>query len=234
MISQQYKTWPIPTDHCRQVTAATCVAQVLEQGRHSITHAMDLGCGAGDSVDLFRRLNPNINWVGLDIESSPEVGQRQRQDATFATFDGIHIPFADHHFDLIFTNQALEHVTHPRPLLLDVQRVLRPGGYLVGSTSQLEPYHSFSTWNYTPYGFQLLVEEAGFELVEMRPSIDALTLILRSGLGKPKVLSRYWEHESPLNQVINLWGKVSKQSIQTINLKKLLFCGQFCFVAQKP
>ena len=31
---------------------------------------MDLGCGAGDSVDLFRSVDPDVSWVGVDIEDS--------------------------------------------------------------------------------------------------------------------------------------------------------------------
>ena len=49
---------------------------------------LDLGCGAGDSVDLFRSLNPVVSWVGADIEQSAEVADRTRTDAEFVTFDG--------------------------------------------------------------------------------------------------------------------------------------------------
>ena len=37
---------------------------------------MDLGCGTGDSVDLFRSVEPAVEWVGVDIEDSPEVAER--------------------------------------------------------------------------------------------------------------------------------------------------------------
>jgi hypothetical protein len=68
---------------------------------------------------------------------------------------------------------GFEHVRHPEELLSDIARVLRPGGQSIGSTSQLEPYHSLSLWNYTPYGFRVLVEGAGLKLDKIRPSIDA-------------------------------------------------------------
>src|SRR5208283_6006370 len=107
----------------------------------------------------FRARDPEVDWIGLDVPGSPEA--RPRDDARIETFDGITIPFEEASFDLVFCKQVLEHVRNPRPLLADVRRVLAPGGYFAGSTSQLEPFHSLSVWNYTPFGFSLLSTEAG-------------------------------------------------------------------------
>lgn len=49
----------------------------------------------------------------------------------------------------------------PESLLADVTRVLRPGGAFVGSVSCLEPYHSFSYWNFTPYGWYVWLARRG-------------------------------------------------------------------------
>ena len=119
-------------------------------------------------MDLFRSLEPNVRWTGADLERSPEVDQRTRADADFVTFDGERLPFPDASFDLVYCKQVLEHVRRPRPLLAEVARVLRPDGWLAGSTSHLEAFHSRSVFNYTPYGLMLLFEEAGLELVEVR------------------------------------------------------------------
>ncbi len=122
---------------------------------------LDLGCGSGDSVDLFRARDPRVEWVGLDIEGSREVGERTRDDARFETFDGVAIPFDAASFDLVYCKQVLEHVRRPAPLLAEVARVLSPDGLFAGSTSQFEPFHSMSVWNYTPVGFALLLGDAG-------------------------------------------------------------------------
>ena len=223
----------IPNDHSHQVTSKYFTEHLFRQD-NNIRQVMDLGCGVGNSLDYFLRKNPNARWVGLDIEKPPEVESRTRTAGEFHTFDGIHIPFDDNHFDLIYCNQVFEHVRHPSDLLKEVHRVLRPNGYFIGSASQLEPYHGHSLWNYTPYGFYLLLEEAGLQLVEIRPSIDALTLIIRHGLGKAEFFSRWWAKESPLNLIIGLFGKVMRKDPAWINAVKLLFCGQFCFLVRKP
>jgi SAM-dependent methyltransferase len=194
---------------------------------------IDLGCGAGHSVVQFRNVDPSVHWVGVDVESSPEVASRRRTDAEFVTFDGVHLPFDDASFDAVYCKQVLEHVREPGPLLAEVARVLRPGGAFAGSTSQLEPFHSFSTWNYTPYGLKLLLEAAGLELEEVRPGIDSLAVIVNRGLGMRRVTRRWWAVESPLNRVAVAFGRARGLEPRQVNAIKLLLCGQFAFMARR-
>lgn len=221
----------IPNDFSSQITSNYYIEHLLKDEYITIKRAMDLGCGEGDTLDIFKKYE--VNWVGLDIENSPEVNLRKRNDGEFYTFNGIDIPFDSNSFDLIYSNQVFEHVRYPTQLLAEINRVLKPNGYFIGSTSQMEPYHSYSFWNYTPYGFTLLLEEASFNVIELRPSIDALTLIVRVGLGRPQFFSHWWSKESPLNRIIDLLGAVKKLDNRSINAIKLLFCGQFCFMARK-
>jgi len=223
----------VPNDHSRQVVPENYIDHLLEEDSN-IHRVMDLGCGAGESLGMFRKKNPDIKWIGLDIVSSQAVDLQATTDAEVHIYDGIHMPFADNYFDLIYSHQVFEHVLHPRDVLEEVYRVLRPGGHFIGSTSQLEPYHERSVWNYTPYGFSLLLQEAGLELIELRPSIDALALIIRRGLRRHRFFNLFWARESPLNVIINVAGKIMRKDKSSINLLKLLFCGQFCFLALKP
>jgi len=222
----------IPMDHSRQVTAEHCLRHLLATNP-DIRRVMDLGCGPGNSIDFFREKIEEVNWVGLDIESSPEVMQRTRKDAEFRTFDGVHIPFDSDSFDLVYSRQVFEHVRRPAELLREVRRVLRPMCLFVGSTSHLEPYHSHSFWNYTPLGFYELLDEAGFDLVEMRPGIDGLTLLVRRALGCPKAFDRFFRNESPLNLMIELASRIAGKNCGWSNATKLLFSGHFCFLAVK-
>jgi SAM-dependent methyltransferase len=216
----------IPADHSRQVLADHYAARLRAR------RVMDLGCGAGDSVDLFRSVDPGVSWVGVDIEDSPEVAGRTRADADFVTFDGRSLPFDGASFDLVYCKQVLEHVEHPRELLAEVARVLRPGGHLAGSTSQLEAFHSRSTLNWTPYGFTRFAEDAGLEIVELRPVIDGFTLVAWRALGLPRFFHRWWARESPPYRVIELAARAARLDARTRNQVKLVLAGQFAFLAR--
>jgi SAM-dependent methyltransferase len=182
---------------------------------------------------VFRARDPQVQWVGLDVPGSPEAQTRTRIDARFETFDGVSIPFEDGSFDLIFCKQVLEHVRRPEPLLAEVHRVLAPGAYFAGSTSQLEPYHSLSLWNYTPFGFVTLLENVNLRPVELRPGIDAVTLIAWRLAGGHSYFHRWWGRESPLNRTLDACGRALKADTRTVNATKLLFCGQFAFLARR-
>jgi SAM-dependent methyltransferase len=218
----------VPREPVRQALADDYIPRLAPLGS-----VLDLGCGTGDSVEQFRDVNPSVEWTGVDIERSPEVAARRRTDASFVTFDGVHLPFADGLIDAVYCKQVLEHVRAPAPLLAEVTRVLRPGGLFAGSTSQLEPFHSYSTWNYTPYGLSLLLREAGLSVVEMRPGIDSLALIVHRGLGMRSWTRRWWRVESPLNRVAGAYGRVRRLEPAQVNAIKLLLCGQFTFLAER-
>jgi SAM-dependent methyltransferase len=221
----------IPTDHARQVTSEYYVAALLRDGWPAV-EVVDLGCGTGASVDLFRRHERSVKWRGLDIESSPEVDARQRSDAEFYTYNGTIIPFDDESVDIVYSNQVFEHVRHPEILLGEVRRVLRPGGHFIGSVSSLEPYHSYSLWNFTPYGWYVILQDSGLEPREFRSGIDGISLIKRQYLGRPEE-ARNWFKLSPINDEIDAWARASGRGNRATNLRKLQFCGHLVFWASK-
>jgi SAM-dependent methyltransferase len=220
----------IPADHAVQSFGERLIEARVGRPGDRTWRVLDLGCGTGDSIDLFRARDPQVAWTGVDLERSPEVDMRTRTDAEFVRFDGIHLPFPEASFDLVFSNQVLEHVRHPQPLLAEVRRVLAPDGRFCGSTSQLEPFHSHSFWNYTPLGFRVMLEAAGMELIELRPGIDGPALISMRLTG-PRRFHRRWWTRSPLNAALDRFGALAGFDAQTLNATKLLFCGQFTFVA---
>jgi SAM-dependent methyltransferase len=211
-----------------QVLAEDLVPSLLTPG----AQVVDLGCGRGDSVDVFRAVDPTVRWIGVDLPSSAEVDERTRDDAEFRTFDGVRLPFDDESVDLVFCKQVLEHVERPHELVTDVARVLRPGGRFAGSTSQLEPYHSRSTGNWTPYGLARLFAHAGLEAELFVPGIDALTLMARE-LTRGRAFNRWWGRRSPFNALVDGVGRVLGWDAEDRNTVKLQFGGQFAFVARR-
>lgn len=194
---------------------------------------LDLGCGVGDSIDMFRALDKDFQWFGVDIEDSPEVRNRLRSNEDISVFDGVHLPYEDAFFDVVYTCQVFEHVRYPDKLMSEVQRVLKPRGVLVGSVSYLEPYHSRSIFNFTPYGIYQVLDEAGLALVELRPGADAFILLVRQLMGLPYWFSYFMRH-SALYFCFEVAGSFLRLSKKEINFLKLQFCGHLGFIAHKP
>jgi SAM-dependent methyltransferase len=91
---------------------------------------LDIGCGRN-------KLNGS---VGLDHNAYDGVD-------IVANLEGP-LPVPDEQFDLVFANQVLEHVRELTPLLMEIHRILKPGGQLLAhvpyfrsSWAHIDPTH---------------------------------------------------------------------------------------------
>lgn len=222
----------LPSDHSNRQSLAVYVQQASNQFSNAGT-VLDLGCGEGNSIELFKRVAPQANWHGVDIEDSPEVRKRTREHNSIKTFDGVNLPYPNNHFDLIYCNQVLEHVRYPDQLISETFRVLKPNGLFVGAVSYLEPFHSYSIFNFTPYGIIRVFTDAGFKVEEIRPSVDASLLINRQLLNRSNMLRFLW-NRNYLHSICDLMGSVFRLGHCERNFLKIQFAGHLCFLAKRP
>lgn len=222
----------VPTDHARQVRSAYYIESLMSQDPPPTT-VVDLGCGVGTSLNLFRGMRQDVQWIGIDIPDSMEAVARPNLDGPVVLYDGVRIPLKNDAIDVVYSHQVFEHVRYPEELLREITRILCVGGYFAGSTSQLEPYHSRSYWNYTVPGFCTLLLDAGMEVCEVRPSIDGVTLIQRAYTGRRSEFGKWFNEESPINREVDEWAARTGRGPGAANNRKLRFCGHFCFLAQK-
>jgi SAM-dependent methyltransferase len=95
---------------------------------------LDLGCGPGSiTLGLAEAVAPG-ETVGVDVQPS-QVAQAQALSASrgvmnvrFEVADVYRLPFPDGSFDAVFAHAVLMHLREPVRALLEVRRVLRPGG----------------------------------------------------------------------------------------------------------
>ena len=91
---------------------------------------LDLGAGAGIVSQMnFRGLPAQMCGVDLDprVVDNPMLDEGRVASATG-------IPFEDNRFDVVFSDNVLEHLEEPLQVFREVVRVLKPGGVFLFKT----------------------------------------------------------------------------------------------------
>lgn len=90
---------------------------------------LEFGCGNGIYASQFRRRFTN-RVEAFDIEA--ERVQEARTDTPHALLAaGEALPYAANRFDLVFSNEVIEHVQDDRAAAAEMVRVARPGGKVI-------------------------------------------------------------------------------------------------------
>lgn len=199
---------------------------------------LDLGAGDGRSRAMAHKFlgADKVNWRGVDIDDSEEHLGRPENAPEIDVYDGVNLPYQDATFDVVWCKQVLEHVRHPDAVIAEVARVLKPGGFFIGSVSQLEPYHSRSIFNWTHYGIRTVFGDHGLEVQELTPGVDGLLLMLRAVFGYNTGLNKFVNVVTPLNQILEALfapadgaQKTSKQ----VSHQRLKVAGHIHFASRK-
>jgi SAM-dependent methyltransferase len=121
---------------------------------------LDFGCGRKPYKPFFEV----SEYIGLDIEES---GHSHKNESIDVFYDGGKIPFADDHFDSVFSSEVFEHVFNLDEVLLEIRRVLKPGGHLLVTVPFVWDEHEvpYDFGRYTSFGIAHMLKKAGFELV---------------------------------------------------------------------
>ncbi|MGH9666537.1 MAG: methyltransferase domain-containing protein [Bryobacteraceae bacterium] len=96
---------------------------------------LDAGCGPGAiTLGLARTVAPG-QVIGIDVEDSQfgnarEQAQLEGLPVEFRKASVYHLPFPDGSFDAVFSHALLEHVSDPAAAVLELRRVLKPGGLI--------------------------------------------------------------------------------------------------------
>jgi SAM-dependent methyltransferase len=100
---------------------------------------LEIGGGSGQQALLLARRGLHV--VSLDVPSS---GYREERVFEMLDYDGVHIPFPDASFDVVFSSNALEHVIQLDRLEAEMLRVLRPNGRAI----HIVPSHRWRLWTW--------------------------------------------------------------------------------------
>lgn len=96
---------------------------------------LDLGCGRGFYLNFTRRLYPEADVVGIELDRPLlDIARRQVPGARVLCGSAYDLPFADASFDRIIFSEVIEHIPDDEAALREVARVLKPGGIVAITT----------------------------------------------------------------------------------------------------
>lgn len=90
---------------------------------------LEVGCGPGFVTEALRARRPDLHAVGLDLDRTLLGVAKDRLSAVRG--NAMRLPFADDTFDFVYARLVARHLTDPAGALLEMRRVLRPGGRVV-------------------------------------------------------------------------------------------------------
>lgn len=133
---------------------------------------LEVGCGSGD-VLLFLK---SMGWdtIGVEVDSkASQIARHKGLNILDGKIDDQN--FSDSFFDAIVINHVLEHLHNPISMLIDFNRLLKPGGRLVIVTPNTNAlFYKFFSNSWMP-----LDPPRHLYLFSLQ---NLITLVLKSGL----------------------------------------------------
>lgn len=171
---------------------------------------LEWGCGAGWNLAALKA----GRRVGMDVEPALQA----QVEASGAEFVATSRTFGDAAFDVVISHHSLEHAPDPLPVLMELQRLLRPGGRLLlavpyefGRPQRRyrpeEPNHHLFSWNPQTLGNLVALTGLRVESVGLRAygyDRAAAAWAWRVRLGEPgfRILRQAARWLRPLREVV--------------------------------
>jgi 2-polyprenyl-3-methyl-5-hydroxy-6-metoxy-1,4-benzoquinol methylase len=151
--------------------------QVIKRAGRS-GRVLDIGCATGIFLEGMRARG----WQPEGVELSEFAAKYARERFNFPVFTGTleEAGYPDNQFDLATMWDVLEHVPDPAGTLAEIQRILKPGGWLVLSLPNPLAWerfwfkHFWAGWDvprhfhlFTPKVLERYLNRAGLQFVEI-------------------------------------------------------------------
>jgi SAM-dependent methyltransferase len=157
-------------------------------------NVLEIGPGPGLTTDLLRNAAARLTALEIDPKLASSLSSRlQGSNVHIVEGDATEMPFEDSEFSGVVSFTMLHHVPSPdlqNQVLAEVFRVLRPGGFFVGSDSLqnwfMRIIHIGDTLvPVNPDTFGARLERAGFEVLEIQKNSEAFRFCARRPVVPP-------------------------------------------------
>jgi SAM-dependent methyltransferase len=155
---------------CEIEDAVHAFAESLPSG----ARVLDAGAGEGKYANEFVRQL----YCGVDLAIGDAAWNYSRLDVVA---DLAALPFSDAAFDAALHIVTIEHLPEPAAALREMARTLKPGKFLVLAAPHEWEVHQapHDYFRYTRHGLNYLLDNAGFDALEIRPAGGYFRLLAR-------------------------------------------------------
>ena len=109
-----------------------CTVEFIEQNVSKKANILDIGAYASEILCILQSLKFK-NLVGIDLNTEVLLMPYSKK-IDYQVCDFMQTPFENETFDVITAISVIEHGLDIERLLKEISRLLKPGGYFVGST----------------------------------------------------------------------------------------------------
>ncbi|HET7098882.1 MAG TPA: class I SAM-dependent methyltransferase [Patescibacteria group bacterium] len=116
------------------------ILSLLEENKDA--KVIDIGCGDGQSTIRYKSKIKCKQIVGTDgVQRRLKIAKKSGIKTVFVNLEDKW-PIKSNNFDIVISNQVIEHILNIDNFIQEIYRILKPGGYCVVSTENLASWHN--------------------------------------------------------------------------------------------
>jgi len=117
-------------------------ADVLSYISGPNVRVLDVGCGAGDNARILHAKGCSVDGITISETELEVARQFLKNGYLYNLENGLPESLTTETYDFVICSHVLEHICYPEKLLLDIKRVLKPGGSLIVALPNIMHYKS--------------------------------------------------------------------------------------------
>jgi len=138
------------------------VVALLQEKKMDLNNksVVDVGCGTGHLLLYISKIFSHANLYGLEyVDSALNIARKNVPSANFMHYDVYNE--LNQKFDFVFCTEVLEHLTHPTKGIINLVKMLYPGGVLLLTVpnGRIDTYEGHINF-WSPESWKVFLEES--------------------------------------------------------------------------